>query len=78
MNKLIDKHGGHDAVLARIGYDVLESEAEAQLFSESDTGFCVACGEAQGGCEPDAEGYTCDACGESAVCGASELFMVFA
>ncbi len=32
-------------------------------------GFCLACGETRDACEPDAEGYDCDACGEASVYG---------
>ena len=39
-------------------------------------GFCVACGEEQGGCEPDARGYTCECCGEPKVYGAEELLLI--
>ena len=38
-------------------------------------GFCLACGAEQDGCEPDAEGYECEACGEPQVYGAEELLM---
>ncbi len=38
-------------------------------------GFCVACGEEQDGCEPDARRYKCDACGKHAVFGAEELLL---
>lgn len=38
-------------------------------------GFCRLCGEEQDGCEPDAEGYECEACGEYQVCGADLLLM---
>jgi hypothetical protein len=37
------------------------------------TGICVACGNEQGGCEPDAERYECEACGERQVYGAAEI-----
>lgn len=36
-------------------------------------GFCVACGNVQEHCEPDARRYTCEACDESTVYGAQEL-----
>ena len=36
-------------------------------------GFCVACGADADGCEPDAQEYECEACGEPAVYGADEL-----
>lgn len=38
-------------------------------------GFCVACGNEQEGCEPDARKYECEACGERQVYGAEELLM---
>ena len=40
-------------------------------------GICLACGQDQDGCEPDARRYECDSCGENAVFGAEELlFMI--
>lgn len=38
-------------------------------------GFCLACGNEQEGCEPDACNYTCEACGEDQVFGADEILM---
>lgn len=38
-------------------------------------GFCTSCGADQLGVEPDAEGYRCEACGESAVKGAENLLL---
>ena len=38
-------------------------------------GFCIACGEEADGCEPDARGYECEACGENKVYGAEELLI---
>jgi hypothetical protein len=32
-------------------------------------GLCANCGHEQGGCEPDAEAYKCEACYERAVYG---------
>ena len=37
------------------------------------TGFCLACGEEQSGCEPDARRVECESCGERKVYGAEEL-----
>ena len=37
------------------------------------SGFCVACGAEQGGCEPDARKYPCEACGQRTVYGAEQL-----
>jgi hypothetical protein len=41
-----------------------------------DPGFCIVCGNEQGGCEPDARRYTCDACGQAQVFGAEELLFL--
>jgi hypothetical protein len=38
-------------------------------------GLCLACGNEQGGCEPDARNYECEACGERQVFGAEELLL---
>jgi hypothetical protein len=43
---------------------------------DDSTGFCLACGAEQGGCEPDARGYKCDGCDEMQVYGAEELMFV--
>ena len=42
---------------------------------DEDIGFCVACGNEQDGCEPDARNYECEGCGAKAVYGAEELLM---
>lgn len=39
-------------------------------------GFCLKCGNEQSGCEPDARGYECEACGARAVYGAEELVLM--
>ena len=36
-------------------------------------GFCIACGEEQEGCEPDARNYECESCGEHKVFAPEEL-----
>lgn len=38
-------------------------------------GFCKACGQSQGGCEPDARNYTCESCGQAEVYGAEEMLI---
>lgn len=48
---------------------------EENTFGLSNTGFCRACGEEQGGCEPDARNYKCHSCGKREVFGAEELLM---
>ena len=49
--------------------------AERQTYGLDNPGFCLACGNEQEGCEPDARNYVCEACGERQVFGASELMM---
>ena len=39
------------------------------------TGFCIACGQEQSGCEPDARRVECESCGEKKVYGAEELLL---
>lgn len=52
------------------------AEAVERYHSSLDNpGFCLTCGIEQGGCEPDAREYECEACGEPTVYGAAELFM---
>lgn len=46
---------------------------ERHRMTLDDPGLCVACGNEQTGCEPDARRYTCEACGRKAVYGAEEL-----
>ena len=54
---------------------ILEA-CERRLTALDDPGFCLACGNEQGGCEPDARRYQCEACGEHAVYGAEELLLM--
>lgn len=44
-----------------------------RLTTLDNPGFCLACGHEQEGCEPDAEGYECEACGENKVMGSDQL-----
>lgn len=43
---------------------------------DNGTGFCLACGFEQGGCEPDACNYPCEDCGAKQVFGAEELIIM--
>ena len=54
---------------------LLEAVRE-QMFGDSNTGFCIACGQEADGCEPDARNYPCESCGERKVYGASELLIM--
>jgi len=51
---------------------------EENTFGLSNTGFCIACGSEQEGCEPDACKYKCESCGEYKVYGAEELLIMYA
>jgi hypothetical protein len=48
---------------------------ERRETSLDNPGFCIACGEEQDGCEPDARGYLCESCGKHKVYGAEELLL---
>ena len=61
----------HPSVTAdRVGEAV-----ERELTSLDNLGFCLTCGAEAEGCEPDAEQYTCESCGEAAVYGAQEILI---
>lgn len=71
INELLKQHGE-----SHLDIDELENATRRGMFGTDNPGFCVACGAERGECEPDAEGYPCEECGENAVCGAEQLFMV--
>jgi hypothetical protein len=48
---------------------------ERRMCSLDDPGFCIECGEEQGGCEPDARKYRCESCGHMQVYGCEELLI---
>jgi hypothetical protein len=52
------------------------SESEFRAESENYTGFCLACGNTQGCCEPDARRYSCEDCRQMKVYGLEELLMM--
>ena len=56
-------------------FDRISEAVERQLEGTDNPGFCVACGEEQDGCEPDARGYECESCGKHTVYGAEELLV---
>ena len=49
---------------------------EQEMFGLANPGFCLHCGEEQEGCEPDAEGYTCDVCERDEVQGAMNVALL--
>jgi hypothetical protein len=54
---------------------VLEDENEIWALDEEHFGMCMKCGNDQYNCEPDATGYTCEACEKPAVYGVMHLAM---
>lgn len=49
---------------------------EADYLGLDNLGGCIACGEQQGGCEPDAENYKCESCSEFKVFGLEQLLLM--
>jgi hypothetical protein len=56
--------------------DRVMEACERRMTSLDNPGFCLICGEEDGGCEPDVCNYTCDSCGAEQVFGAEELLMM--
>ena len=54
----------------------MPSIEEAQEMDDDQAGFCLACGNVQDGCEPDAARYECESCGEHKVFGAAEIALM--
>lgn len=53
------------------------SESEYRNLSDDYCGFCLACGDVvYGDTEPDARGYTCDACDAPKVFGIDEAMLM--
>ena len=48
---------------------------ERRLRSLDNPGFCATCGFEADACEPDAQHYVCESCGEHEVFGAEELLL---
>jgi hypothetical protein len=55
--------------------DMIEDAVKRRMEGLDNPGFCLACGNEQEGCEPDAREYECEACGEPQVYGADELLL---
>lgn len=53
-------------------YPTIE-QVEDVINGDNTTGFCLACGAENDGCEPDARKYTCQECELPHVYGAEEL-----
>jgi len=47
--------------------DVLLAAMEREMVSLDNPGFCTECGAEHFECEPDAENYPCEECGENKV-----------
>ena len=56
--------------------DRIVEAVEAQMFGLDNPGFCIECGAEADGCEPDAEKYPCESCGEKKVYGAEQLLFM--
>lgn len=61
---------GVTRVKPELGLDIVEENFD------DNQGWCVACGNLQEGCEPDARKYECDTCGEKTVYGLTELALM--
>jgi|TARA_R110000765_G_scaffold120939_3_gene216914 predicted RNA-binding Zn-ribbon protein involved in translation (DUF1610 family) len=59
-----------------ITFDIDEIMAACESYDY--LGFCTACGAEHDGVEPDAQGYTCEDCGEQAVEGAENILIQIA
>ena len=58
--------------------DRIGEAVERELTSLDNPGFCLACGVEAEDCEPDAQQYVCESCGEPAVYGAAEILIAIA
>lgn len=56
-------------------FEVVAEACQRRSTSLDNPGFCLSCGEEQGGCEPDARDYECESCGEMLVFGSEEVLM---
>ena len=56
-------------------FTITEDEMHDAMCGTDNPGICIACGERQGGCEPDARNYTCEVCGEKQVFGLEEALL---
>ena len=52
-----------------------ENELYDMMFGMGNSGMCLACGNVQGGCKPDAHNYLCEECGEHEVMGMQDAVL---
>lgn len=57
---------------SNVSEEEILSLVEGEMFGLDNDGICQACGNIQGGCEPDAQNYECEDCGKMEVFGAAE------
>lgn len=50
--------------------------SESELWQDRNVGFCLACGNEQDGCEPDARKRICISCNREKVYGLEELLIM--
>ena len=58
-----------------ITVDRVLNAVERRMTTLDNPGFCLTCGNEQGGVEPDARNYLCESCGHMAVFGADEILV---
>ena len=56
--------------------DLVMRTAQNNMFGMTNDGICLNCHETQSGCEPDAENYECENCGERDVFGAEQILII--
>lgn len=62
-------------VSPKVTIDAVMAAVESEMMSLDNPGFCILCGCAVEGVEPDARKYECEACGSKCVYGAQELLL---
>ena len=62
-------------ICADITRRVVEEAVMRRRQTLDNPGLCIACGQEQDGCEPDARNYECESCGEPRVFGCEELLL---
>lgn len=58
-----------------ITFQAVHNAVWRRIMTLDNPGFCIKCGNEQGGCEPDAREYICEGCGTPTVYGADELLV---